>query len=160
MNRRAAQAFLLGLLIIGSLVLLVLILGDGWPQLRGPAPETSEWYWPHLLRPFIRSWPAILAAAAVWLVAFWWLWPSRTSRRRSVIAILGLILTTFILQLTVIYADRADVPAALVDRTLSNLASGFFEPAAEIADMTATLRAYPRRCKGLVLSMPAPILPA
>lgn len=143
MNRRAAQTFLLGFLLVSSFVLLLLIIGDGWPQLRGPAPETSEWYWPHLVRPLARWWPSMVAAAVLWLLAAWWLWPERSTRRRDAFAMAGLVLAILALQTAVIYADRADVPAALIDRTLSNLASGFFEPAAEIADMNAVLRDYP-----------------
>ena len=142
---RGQQTFLLGFLIVSSLALAGLIIGDGLPQLRGPAPETSEWYWPHLLRPLTRWWPAILAAFTLWLVSAWWLWPEKAGRLRDGLALTGLIVTALGLQMAVVYADQADLPAAIIDRTLSNLASGFFEPAAEITDMNAVLRDYPQQ---------------
>jgi hypothetical protein len=147
---RGQQTFLLGLLIVSSVALAGLIIGDGLPQLRGPAPETSEWYWPHLLRPLTRWWPAILAACSFWLVAAWWLWSEEVGRLRNGLALTGLFLTALSLQTAVIYADQANIPAALVDRTLSNLASGFFEPAAEITDMNAVLRDYPQQMRSFV----------
>jgi hypothetical protein len=56
----------------------------------------------------------------------------------------GLALGSLLLQLGLIYADRPAVTAELVDRTLSNLASGFFEPAVEINDLGQVLRHYPQ----------------
>ena len=141
---KKTQRLLLIFLIASSLALAALIITDWIPFLRGPAPETSEWYWPYSLRPLSRWWPSILAAGALWLVAAWWLIPEKTSRQRNFLALAGLILTSFLLQITIIYADRTAVAAELVDRTLSNLASGFFEPAAEIENMTAVLRNYPQ----------------
>jgi hypothetical protein len=133
------------LLVVTTLALTLLIVTDWLSFLRGPAPETSEWYWPHLLRPFNRWWPSILVAGLFWLVAAWWLTPELSDRRRNILALAGLILTSFLLQLALIYADRSAVAAEIVDRTLSNQASGFFEAAAEIKDMAVVLRSYPQQ---------------
>jgi hypothetical protein len=141
---KKTQQLLLIFLVASSLTLAALIVTDWIPFLRGPAPETSEWYWPYLLRPLSRWWPSILVAGALWLLAAWWLIPEKTSRQRNLLALFGLILTSLLLQITIIYADRTAVTAELVDRTLSNLASGFFEPAAEIENMAAVLRNYPK----------------
>lgn len=141
---KKTQRLLLLFLVASSLALAALIISDWIPYLRGPAPESSEWYWPYLLRPFSRWWPSILVAGAFWSVSAWWLGPEKTNRRRSILALSGLILFSFLLQIAIIYADRTAVAAELVDRTLSNLASGFFEPAAEIEDMATVLRSYPQ----------------
>jgi hypothetical protein len=138
-QRRAIWAFLL----ISTTLLVSTILADWLPHLRGPAPETSEWYWPYLLRPASRWWAPLLAAAILLAVAAWWFSQSTTSRRLTVVGIMGLILGNLLLQIALIYADRPAVAAELIDRTLSNLASGFFEPAAEIDDLNLALQAYP-----------------
>ena len=49
-----------------------------------------------------------------------------------------------------IYTDRPTVTSELVDRTLSNLASSFFEPAAKIEDMGSVLKTYPQAMPGFV----------
>ncbi len=144
------QRLLLIFLIASSLLLAALIVFDLLPFLRGPAPETSEWFWPYLLRPLSRWWPAVLAAGALWILAAWWLSPEKTNRQRNLIALVGLVLTAFFLQIAVIYADRSNTAAETIDRTLSNLASGFFEPAAEIENMDAVLRDYPREMLNFV----------
>ena len=108
-----SQRLLLLLLVVTTLALTLLILTDWLPFLRGPATETSEWYWPHLLRPFSRWWPSILMAGLLWLVAAWWLSPEISNRRRNFIALSGLILTSFLLQLALIYADRPDIGATV-----------------------------------------------
>ncbi len=140
---RNARTLLLAFLVISSLLITASILGDWLPWLRGPAPETSEWYWPYRLRPFTRWWLSILTAVFMWLVAAWWLAKDKPSRRQNLIALTGLVVSSLLMQLAMIYADRPEVPAELVDRTLSNLASGFFEPAAKIEDMGSLLRTYP-----------------
>ena len=138
------QWLLLVFLIASSLLLAALIISDWMPFLRGPAPETSEWFWPYLLRPLSRWWPAFLAAGVFWILAAWWLSPEQTNRRRNLVALLGLIVTAFILQIAIIYADQPNSAGETINRTLSNLSSGFFEPAAEIVNMDAVLRDYPR----------------
>ncbi len=140
-----SRRLLLIFLTVSSFLLVFLILADWLPYLRGPAPETSEWYWPYALRPVVRWWPAVLGAGFFWLVAAWWLAPEKTNCQRNIFGLAGLIIASLSLQLAIIYADRPDVSAELVDRTLSNLASGFFEPAAEIEELQATLRTYPQQ---------------
>ncbi len=140
-----SQRFLLLFILISSLALTILIVSDWLPYLRGPAPETNEWYWPHTLRPLFRWWPSIIVAALFWLVAAWWLSPQKSDRRRNLIALIALFIASILLQLALIYADRPDIAAELVDRTLSNQASGFFEPAAEIESMSEVLRNYPQQ---------------
>ncbi|MDX1416006.1 MAG: hypothetical protein R3293_17550 [Candidatus Promineifilaceae bacterium] len=142
MSRRSRV--LLAFLVISSLLLAAVIAGDWLPWLRGPAPETPEWYWPYQLRPLARWWLPTLSALLIWGVAAWWLKIEEPTRRQNISALTGLALTSLLLQLAVIYADRPDISAELVDRTLSNLASGFFEPAAEIEDLGAALSRYPQ----------------
>ena len=141
---RNFRVILFAFLVFSSLLLAALILGDWLPWLRGPAPETSEWYWPYQLRPFSRWWAPILSALILWVLSAWWLIPTQTNRRRDLLALCALIASSFILQLTLIYADNPELPAELVNRTLSNLASGFFEAAAEVEDMGLLLQTYPQ----------------
>lgn len=138
----------LTLLVGGTLLLIGLILTDVVPWLRGPAPETPEWYWPYLLRPVGRWWPAVLAAAAMWASAAYWLHEKSPARQRTAVALTGLVVTSFLLQLGLAYADNPDLPQELINRVQSNLASGFFESAVEIGDMGAVLRAYPDAMPG------------
>ena len=136
MNRRAV------LLVLPGLVLISLILSDVLPWLRGPAPESSEWYWPYLLRPFIRWWLPLTVAVLVLLVAAWWFNQPATTWH-DIIALLALSSSMIALQLALVYADRPNILAELVDRTLSNLSGGYFEPAATITDLDVALRSYP-----------------
>lgn len=129
-------------LLFPSLLLVLLIFTDLLPWLRGPAPETSEWYWPYLLRPFLHWWPAIIVGIIFLFVSGWWL-HQPPGRWRDVCALLVLSAVMVGLQLSLIYADRAALLAELVDRTLNNLDGGFFAPAADQDDLNATLRAYP-----------------
>jgi len=145
---RKSRILLLTFLVLSSLLLAALIAGDWLPWLRGPAPETSEWYWPYQLRPFVRWWLPILAAVLLWLVGAWWLATPKPERRQNLIALAGLVITSILLQLALIYADRPAVTAELIDRTLSNQASGFFEPAAEIESMGQVLQEYPQSMVG------------
>jgi len=131
------------LLILPTLLLVALILSDALPWLRGPAPGSSEWYWPYQLRPLARWWPSLLASLLFLLIGWRWLQPTQTSRRHSAITLVGLTAVTLLLQLSLIYADHPAVLAELIDRTQSDLASGFFMPAAEITDLPAALRNYP-----------------
>jgi len=127
------------LFLLLSLVLAGLILTDAWPYLRGPAPGTGEWHWPYLLRPFARWWPSLLGATALGALATYWdkkapgrAWP-----------LLGVVAITIGLQLAIIYAERPNVGAELVDRTLSKDTSGYAAVAGEIDDLNAVLREYP-----------------
>lgn len=136
MNRR------LSLLLLPTLALIVLIFTDALPWLRGPAPETSEWYWPYLLRPFSHWWLPIFVGLLLLLVAGWWL-RQPDQKGRNVLALLALSGTMIGLQLALIQADRQPVLAELVDRTLSNLSGGYFEPAIELPDLNSALQTYP-----------------
>lgn len=127
-----------------SLVLAGLIFSDWLPNLRGPAPGTSEWYWPYQIRPLARWWAPVLAAFGLLVVVAWWLRQHKPSNWRTIVSLTGLALGSLLLQLGLIYADRPAVTAELMDRTLSNLASGFFEPAVEIDDLGQVLRHYPQ----------------
>lgn len=138
------------LLLIVTLLLIGLIFTDWLPYLRGPAPESSEWYWPYHLRPLDRWWAPVLAALVLLAVAAWWLGRREAQQRHAVMALTGLTAGSLLLQLALVYADRPQIAAELVDRTLSNLESGFFEPAAEIEDLHTMLRAYPQAMPGFV----------
>jgi len=129
------------LFLLLSLVLAGLILTDGLPHLRGPAPGTSEWYWPYLLRPFARWWPSILAGIAISLVGGWWL--RRDDGRDDSWLLVSLACLSLALQLGLVYADRPHVGAELVDRTLSKASSGYLATAGEIDNLGEALRRYP-----------------
>ncbi len=144
------RKILFAILIGSTLILAITILTDWLPLLRGPAPGTSEWYWPYLLRPFQRWWPSATVAALMLAVGAWWLSREGSNRRQDVLALIALSLGSLFLQVTLIYADREAVSAELVDRTLSNQASGFFEPAADIEDINTVLSSYPQEMPGFV----------
>ncbi len=132
---------LLGFLfLLLAIVLAGLILTDAWPILRGPAPETSEWYWPYLLRPVARWWPSLLVAMMLAALGGWWL---RREDDRAVLPLSALVLLSVALQLAFVYADRPAVGAELVDRTLSKASSGYLATAGEIDDLGEALRRYP-----------------
>jgi hypothetical protein len=137
MPRSRAIAFTL---LIFSIVLFGLILTDTWPNLRGPAPETSEWYWPHLVRPVIRWWPAALSAILIIVFTVWWL---RRKKNQEILPLLLLGLLSLALQLTLLYADRPNIGAELVDRTLSKATNGYLATAGEIDDLGGALRQFP-----------------
>ncbi|PIE80890.1 MAG: hypothetical protein CSA11_06600 [Chloroflexi bacterium] len=134
-------------LTLGTIILVGIILTDALPYFRGPAPETSAWYWPYQLRPLQRWWAPIGAAWLMLLAAGWWL---RTQRGGwvTVTAVLLLIITSLLLQLGLVYAHKPAVFPELIDRTLSHLASGFFQTAVEIDDLRAVLRSYPAAMPG------------
>lgn len=128
------------LLLFFSLILAALILTDLWPFLRGPAPETSEWYWPHLLRPVARWWPAIGSASMMLIFGFWWV--GRKDERET-IPLLFLVMLGLGLQFGLLYADRPNIGAELVDRTLSKASSGYLATAGETDDLADALRRFP-----------------
>jgi hypothetical protein len=127
-------------LFILSMVLFGLILTDAWPNLRGPAPETSEWYWPYLVRPIIRWWPTALTAILVMVFAYWWL---RWKKAQEALPLLLLVLLSLAMQLSLLYADRPNIGAELVDRTLSKASNGYLATAGEINDLDESLRQFP-----------------
>lgn len=125
-----------------SLLLLLLIVTDWWPALRGPAPETSEWYWPYRLRPIGRWWAVLVPAVGLAAAGWWWL-GAPAGRRRTALGLALLAGLHLALQAGAVYADRGAVSAELVDRTLAPVTSGYFWTAAHIDDFNATLRDYP-----------------
>lgn len=147
-----------------TLLLAGFILTDWLPALRGPAPDTSEWHWPYVLRPLDRWWVPGLAAAAFWFIAYAWLrLPLTETRLRpecdlpqnwlqaaytrygpTCFGLLGLMGAGLLLQLALVYAHRPAVAAELVDRTLSNETNGYFLAAAAVEDMNQLLRDFPR----------------
>lgn len=134
---------LLALLAGATLILILLILTDAVPYLRGPAPGTSQWYWPYLLRPVEQWWAPVAAATLLWLIGGWWLKQQQTSRRLTAVTLLLLMAGTLLLQLALVYADRRYVSAELVDRTLSHLSGGYFGEAATSGEIGPLLRTYP-----------------
>lgn len=139
------------LLVAGATILLAgSVLGDWLPNWRGPAPGTSEWYWPYLLRPLSRWWAPVAATLLLFVLAGVWLSHPQRLRRVKPLLLLGLMAGHLLLQLALIYADRPAVAAELVDRTLSNLSGGYFEAAAEIEDVGEVLRTYPARMPGFI----------
>ncbi len=132
------------LFFVGTAVLLaVLILSDAWPWLRGPAPDTSEWYWPYTLRPYGQWWVVILVAVGWLILAAWWLRQAERPGRKEVWPLSLLFLLALALQIGIVYAERTDVLAELLDRTLSLEANGYFTVAAETVNLPALLRNYP-----------------
>lgn len=121
---------------------MVLTLTDVWPYLRGPAPETAEWYWWYGIRPFARWWPSVLVTVGVVGLVGWWL-AAPNKRWVNGLALFGLIAGNVLLQGAVVYAERPFVLTELIERTLSNESGGYFQPAIEAEDHQAVLRDYP-----------------
>lgn len=132
MNRRVA------LLLLPALLLILLILTDWLPWLRGPAPETAEWHWLYTLRPFSRWWLPILAAAGMGGIAFWWLQTPRWCWGLAALVGGGVLL-----QIALVYADNPAPFTELIERTLADETNGYFRLAADTGDMAALLRDYP-----------------
>ncbi len=143
-----ASRFALILIVLGALLVVLLVFSDVVPYLRGPAPETSEWYWPYLLRPASRWLPALLVAGGMLLLAFRWLRREPDNRRANRLALTGLVVGCFLLQLALVYADRPQVEAELLDRVLSVRTSGHFWTSAGISDLGAVLRNFPAEMAG------------
>ncbi|HRQ36435.1 MAG TPA: hypothetical protein PLD25_00785 [Chloroflexota bacterium] len=139
MNRQRLWFTILG---SGTAVLILLILTDWLPYLRGPAPETAEWYWPYRLRPYTLWLKPVLATLLMGGVAAWWL--RLEGHGRAVKAGLWLLAgASLLLQLALMNADSAAIRDELINRVYSNLESGFFQPAAELPDLNDSLRHYP-----------------
>lgn len=133
------RRIILSLLVLVSLGLAILILADIWPFLRGPAPETSDWYWPYSLRPVARWWPLIICLLG--LIAFGTWWTQAGVKAAGPLAILSLL--TLLVLLAVVYADRTNIGAELVDRTLSKDTNGYAAVAGEIPELSPVLRQFP-----------------
>lgn len=137
------RKWILGLILLATLLVVGLVATDLSSVLRGPAPETPEWYWPYQPRPLLRWIPAVLVAAGLLVLVYRWLGCPAASRRANRLALVALVFANLLLQLALIYGDRPDVAAELVDRTLSVQTSGYFWTAANIADLRQVLRNYP-----------------
>jgi hypothetical protein len=125
-----------------TLLLVGLIWTDWLPWLRGPAPETAEWYWPHLIRPAARWLIPTLAALLMWGIAAWWLKVGHG--RLTKWGLLALIGGSFLLQISLMGADNANVRDEMINRVYSNQASGFFQPAVELPPLPEALPQYPQ----------------
>ncbi len=126
----------------GTAVLILLIFTDWLPTLRGPAPETAEWYWPHLVRPYALWLKPMLATLLMGGVAAWWL--RLAGHGRAVKVGLWLLAgASLLLQLALMNADSISIRDELIDRVYSNLESGFFQPAAELPNLGSSLQNYP-----------------
>ncbi len=126
----------------GTAVLILLIFTDWLPYLRGPAPETAEWYWPHRIRPYTHWLKPALATLLMVGVAAWWLRLEGYGRAVKV----GLWLlagASLLLQLALMNADSLSIRDELINRVYSNLESGFFQPAAELSNLNDSLANYP-----------------
>ncbi|HEY1407381.1 MAG TPA: hypothetical protein VF434_00480, partial [Promineifilum sp.] len=87
-----------------------------------------------------RWWPSILFAVALAGFGAWWI---RQEESHSQFPIVILILLILGLQLALLYADRPNVGAELVDRTLSKASNGYVATAGELSDLNETLRNFP-----------------
>jgi hypothetical protein len=124
-------------------VLLFALFTDTLPWLRGPAPDTSVWHWPYLLRPLSRWWLAI-AAGAIFLGVFgYWLHQQQASRWQTAVVLILLFTSGLALQWGLLYADNPQPQAELVNRTLAVQTNGYFWTAANIDNISATLNNYP-----------------
>ncbi len=133
------------LLVVASLVLIVAIITDWTPLLRGPSPDTSEWHWPYALTVTTRWWAPISVGLVLLLLSWWWLGRPAEAADSTTLGLAGLIVGSLLMQLALIYVDRPQVGAELVDRTLALNSNGYFRSAAESQDMGALLRSYPER---------------
>ncbi len=131
------------LILLGCTAVLILLIFTDWlPILRGPAPETAEWYWPHRLRPYTHWLKPLLATLLMGGVAAWWLRLEGDGRAVK----MGLWLlagASLLLQLALLNADSTSIRDELINRVYSNLESGFFQPAAELPDLGSSLANYP-----------------
>jgi hypothetical protein len=127
----------------GTLLMLLLILTDWWPYLRGPAPETPEWYWPYGLRPYTHWLIPLLGTLLYGATAVWWLHRQTQTHRRVWPSLLLLAAVSLLLQLALISADPPTLRDELINRVYTNLDSGFFQPAAELLNLSDALRDYP-----------------
>ncbi|WP_420631973.1 hypothetical protein [Candidatus Leptofilum sp.] len=124
-------------------VLIIVLLTDAMPHLRGPLPGSSVWHWPYQLRPFSRWWLVILAGAAFLAVLGWWLRQEKVARWQTAITLILLFASCLGMQWGLLYADRAQPLAELVDRTLAVKTNGYYWTAANLDDVNSTLQNYP-----------------
>ena len=125
-----------------TLLLVGLIWTDWLPWLRGPAPETAEWYWPHLIRPRNRWLIPALATCLMLGITAWWLRAGHGRHARW--GLLALIGGSFLLQISLMGADNGNIRDEMINRVYSNQASGFFQPAVELPPLPEALPQYPQ----------------
>lgn len=125
-----------------TLLLAGLIWTDWLPWLRGPAPETAEWYWPHQIRPFTRWLIPAMATLLMLGISAWWLKVGHG--RHAKWGLLALIGGGFLLQIGLMGADNVSLRDEMINRVYSNLASGFFQPAVELPPLPESLPQYPQ----------------
>lgn len=127
-----------------TLLLALLVLTDGLPWLRGPAPESEVWHWVFGRRPFSRWWGVGLAGSGFIGVLVYWLFVGSGERSgQTGLVLLGLMVASVGMQWGLVYADRGAAYAELIDRTLAVQTNGYFWTAAHVTNMGETLRTYP-----------------
>ncbi len=129
------------------LILCGLILVDGAPLLRGPAPDSSVWHWPYQLRPLNRWWLPVGMAAIFGGVL--WAWLAR--KLPTWLGLLLLVICQIGMQLSLVYVDASRdfwgvgdvISAEIIDRSLSPTSNGYFWDATQINALPPILRDYP-----------------
>lgn len=135
---------LTAVLVIPSLILLLFILTDWIPQLRGPDPGSDIWFWPYALRPFEQWWAVGLAGGFFILSAYWWLHlPNSPHWGQTFLAIVAVALASLAIQIGILYAVNGHPLETLINRTLAVQTNGYFWTAANIEQIGPTLRHYP-----------------
>ena len=135
---------LLGIfLALGSLLLITLIITDGSPLLRGPQPDSQVWFWTFDWQGLKNAWPLVLVVMGYLVIGFWWLHEEKVSKWVNCAAVGGLFMLVIALQMAVLYLDRGDPVAELIDRTLAVNSNGYFTTALDIDDLNVALRDYP-----------------
>ena len=134
-----SRLLLFALLMLSSLLLAAVILGDWLPPFTRTCARDKR----VVLALSSASAAAVVAVSyrccSSPLSAVWWLSIATSKRSQTLTALLLWSSARSFLQVSPGRATRVDVAAELVDRTLSNQASGFFEPAAEITDIKQVL---------------------
>ena len=134
--------FLLIFLTLG-IILPFVIMMDWLPGLRGQIARPEEWIWPYYLRPVSQWLAPTIAAGILLIISAWWLTRLESSRKSTIVGLLGLFAGCLLLQMAIVFADGNTLSASLVNRTLSFQTNGYFRTAAEIEDLDDTLRLYP-----------------
>jgi hypothetical protein len=137
------RRFLIWGVLTVTAVLLFALLTDALPWLRGPAPDTSVWHWPYLLRPFSRWWMSLAAGLFFLSVLGYWLYQKQMARWQTAGILILLFVSSLVLQWGLLYADNPQPKTELINRTLAVQTSGYFWTAANLSDINTTLQNYP-----------------
>ncbi|VAW42869.1 hypothetical protein MNBD_CHLOROFLEXI01-996, partial [hydrothermal vent metagenome] len=137
------RRFLIGAAVTITAVLLFALFTDALPWLRGPAPDTSVWHWPYLLRPFSRWWMVIAAGIFFLSVMGYWLYQKQMARWQTAVTLILLFVSSLVLQWGLLYADNPQPQTELINRTLAVQTNGYFWTAANVSDINSTLQNYP-----------------